>query len=173
MLHCLLGTGVPNTLNVLTSFPLLLVGVPALVLCLSRCCFGIRFDFYCYCVRSLIFQFWYNFFLFEACEEKFGAGCCSTPERPQRRLGRLIIIWSLTTIAWSGTNCRYFSFSVSVFPSSLFCCVGKRYFWPKVGGFRRRSLIMKSHLSWTWWKVDDFMLTHCMFQSALLTLALI
>ncbi|XP_042447562.1 uncharacterized protein LOC122032344 [Zingiber officinale] len=33
--------GVPNTLNVLTSFPLLLVGVPALVLCLSGCCFGI------------------------------------------------------------------------------------------------------------------------------------
>ncbi|CAL9206089.1 unnamed protein product [Musa hybrid cultivar] len=33
--------GVPNTLNVLTTFPFLLVGVPGLVLCLSGCCFGI------------------------------------------------------------------------------------------------------------------------------------
>ncbi|WOK93882.1 hypothetical protein Cni_G02583 [Canna indica] len=33
--------GVPNTLNVLTSFPFLLIGVPGLVLCLSGCCFGI------------------------------------------------------------------------------------------------------------------------------------
>ncbi|URD86923.1 hypothetical protein MUK42_28556 [Musa troglodytarum] len=32
---------VPNTLNVLTTFPFLLVGVPGLVLCLSGCCFGI------------------------------------------------------------------------------------------------------------------------------------
>lgn len=39
-----LGAGVPNTLNVLTTFPFLLVGVPGLVLCLSGCCFGIRFD---------------------------------------------------------------------------------------------------------------------------------
>ncbi|KAJ6793956.1 Uncharacterized protein M6B38_221450 [Iris pallida] len=34
--------GVPNTLNVLTAFPFLLFGVPGLVLCLSRTCFGIR-----------------------------------------------------------------------------------------------------------------------------------
>ncbi|XP_073116655.1 uncharacterized protein [Elaeis guineensis] len=33
--------GVPNTLNVLTSFPFLLIGVPGLVLCLSGSCFGI------------------------------------------------------------------------------------------------------------------------------------
>ncbi|XP_020097222.1 uncharacterized protein LOC109716288 [Ananas comosus] len=33
--------GVPNTLNVLTSFPFLLVGVPSLVLSLSGSCFGI------------------------------------------------------------------------------------------------------------------------------------
>ncbi|XP_072998545.1 uncharacterized protein [Typha latifolia] len=33
--------GVPNTLNVLTTFPFLLVGVPGLVLCLSGSCFGI------------------------------------------------------------------------------------------------------------------------------------
>lgn len=33
--------GVPNTLNVLTCYPFLLVGVPGLVLCLSGTCFGI------------------------------------------------------------------------------------------------------------------------------------
>jgi hypothetical protein len=35
--------GVPNTLNVLTSYPLLLAGVPGLVLCLGGSgCFGVR-----------------------------------------------------------------------------------------------------------------------------------
>jgi hypothetical protein len=35
--------GVPNTLNVLTSYPLLLAGVPGLVLCLCGSgCFGVR-----------------------------------------------------------------------------------------------------------------------------------
>ncbi|XP_020251242.1 uncharacterized protein LOC109828721, partial [Asparagus officinalis] len=33
--------GVPSTLNVLSCFPFLLVGVPGLVLCLSGTCFGI------------------------------------------------------------------------------------------------------------------------------------
>jgi hypothetical protein len=40
--------GVPNTLNVLTAYPLLLAGVPGLVLCLfGSGCFGIR------CARAL------------------------------------------------------------------------------------------------------------------------
>lgn len=33
--------GVPNTMNVLTCFPFLLIGVPSLVICLSGTCFGI------------------------------------------------------------------------------------------------------------------------------------
>lgn len=33
--------GVPNTLNVLTTYPYLLIGVPGLVFCLSGSCFGI------------------------------------------------------------------------------------------------------------------------------------
>lgn len=38
--------GVPNTLNVLTTYPLLLFGVPGLVLCLFGGWFGIRFITY-------------------------------------------------------------------------------------------------------------------------------
>jgi hypothetical protein len=35
--------GVPNTLNVLTAYPLLLAGVPGLILCLCGSgCFGVR-----------------------------------------------------------------------------------------------------------------------------------
>jgi len=37
-----LGAGVPNTLNVITNFPFLLVGVVGFVLSLQGCFFNIR-----------------------------------------------------------------------------------------------------------------------------------
>lgn len=59
-LSLFLWVGVPNTLNVLTSFPFLLVGVPGLVLCLSRCCFGIRFDHHRFIPFSLSLAIFFN-----------------------------------------------------------------------------------------------------------------
>lgn len=45
------GTGVPNTLNVLSNFPFLIAGVMGFVLTLQGIFFNIRsvhFDFYCF-----------------------------------------------------------------------------------------------------------------------------
>lgn len=61
------GTGVPNTLNVLSNFPFLIAGVMGFVLTLQGIFFNIRsvdFDFYCffynYCVSVFFFFFFYE-----------------------------------------------------------------------------------------------------------------
>lgn len=86
------GTGVPNTLNVLSNFPFLIAGVMGFVLTLQGIFFNIRsvdFDFYCffynYCVSVFFFLFLWV---------KFGDGYY---------FGLLGGIWTWT---WSGCSFR-------------------------------------------------------------------
>lgn len=109
-------SGVPNTLNVLTCYPFLLVGVPGLVLCLSGTCFGIRHGrasllwFHIFCMFLFVLRLFFFFLpvfvaLVAVWEENNWVGrCFMVGLRPQLS-ALLITIWSPTMIGLFGTNC--------------------------------------------------------------------
>lgn len=91
--------GVPNTLNVITNFPFLVVGVVGLVLSLHGNYLGIRFVFCWDCwlflleILDFLFMMLGVFvFLVAVCVGRFGVGYFFTWGSLVPRLGLLIII---------------------------------------------------------------------------------